>query len=333
MTDKKILVVGGAGYIGSNANKALAAAGYKTVVFDNLSTGHRRLARWGEFFKGDLGNPAGLARCFKRYKFSAVIHFAAFTAVGESVLDPAKFYGNNVANTINLLNTMRAAGVKNLIFSSSAAVYGEPVKVPITEKHPLAPLNPYGRTKLMMEQAMADYAAAYGLKYAALRYFNAAGADPQGQSGELHSPETHLIPLVLDAAAGRRTCIKVFGGDYKTPDGTCLRDYIHVTDLAQAHLLALRRLERGGSSMAFNLGNGKGFSVLEVIKAARRVTGLEVPVKMAPRRAGDPAALVASSSLIRRELGWRPEYAGLETIIDHAWRWHKHQAKPGEERI
>ena len=320
---KCVLIAGGAGYIGSHANKLLSAAGYKTVVFDNLCAGHRRLARWGELFKGDLGNPADLARCFKKYKFSAVMHFAAFAAVGESVTDPAKYYRNNVANTLNLLDAMRAAGVKHLIFSSSAATYGRPVKLPITEAHPQAPVNPYGRTKLMMEAAMADYGAAYGINHIALRYFNAAGADPDGETGELHTPETHLIPLALHAAAGRRKDIKVFGGNYKTPDGTCLRDYIHVTDLAQAHLLALKHLERGGSSGAFNLGNGKGFSVLEVIKTAEKVAGRKIKIVMVARRAGDPAALVASSALIRRVLGWKPRYAVLETIIRHAWAWEQ----------
>lgn len=323
MAMKRVLIVGGAGYIGSHANKLLNAAGYKTVVFDNLCAGHRRLARWGEFFKGDLGKPADLARCFKKYKISAVMHFAAFAAVGESVADPAKYYRNNVANTLNLLDAMRAAGVKHLIFSSSAATYGQPVKLPITEAHPQAPVNPYGRTKLMMEAAMADYGAAYGIRHIALRYFNAAGADPDGATGELHNPETHLIPLVLQAAAGRRKDIKVFGGNYKTPDGTCLRDYIHVTDLAQAHLLALKHLERGGRGGAFNLGDGKGFSVLEVIKTAEKVTGRKIKVVMAARRAGDPAALVASSARIRRVLGWKPRYAALETIIRHAWEWER----------
>ena len=322
---KNALIVGGAGYIGSQVNNLLNERGYKTVVFDNLSTGHRRLASRGVFLKGDLGNPANLARCFKKYRFSAVMHFAASAAVGESVVDPAKYYRNNVANTLNLLDAMRSAGVKNLIFSSTAAVYGEPIKTPIGEDHPQVPVNPYGRTKFMMERAMADYGAAYGMRYIALRYFNAAGADPSGETGELHKPETHLIPLVLDAAAGRKEYITVFGSNYKTPDGTCLRDYVHTVDLAQAHLLSLRRLERGGESGAFNLGNGKGFSVLEVIKAAERVTGRKVPVKLAPRRAGDPAILVASSSLARRVLGWKPEYAALETIIDHAWQWHKKQ--------
>ena len=316
-------MVGGAGYIGSHANKALTAAGYRTVVFDNLSTGHRRLACWGEFLRGDLGRPEDLARCFRKYRFDAVMHFAAFAYVGESVTDPAKYYRNNVVNTLNLLNAMRSANVRRMVFSSSCAVYGVPPKLPMRENFPFEPVNPYGRTKLMAERIMADYAAAYGLRYMALRYFNAAGADPDGEAGELHAPETHLIPLVLDVAAGRRTCINVFGGDYPTPDGTCLRDYIHVTDLAQAHLLALRRLEAGGESRAFNLGNGKGFSVRQVIDAAEKVTGRRVQVKVGPRRAGDPAALVASSALIKRELGWKPRYPGLETIIAHAWNWYR----------
>lgn len=322
---KHVLVVGGAGYIGSQTNKLLSNSGLRTVVFDNLSTGHKRLARWGEFFKGDLGNLADLARCFKKYKFSAVIHFAAFTAVGESVEDPAKYYRNNVSNTLNLLDAMRFAGVNNLVFSSSAAIYGEPEETYIKEEHPQIPVNPYGRTKLMMEQAMADYSVAYGMNYIALRYFNAAGADPEGETGELHFPETHLLPLVLDAAIGRRDCVKVFGSNYQTPDGTCLRDYVHTVDLAQAHLLALRRLESGGKSGVFNLGNGKGFSVLQVIKMAERVAGKKIPVKLVARRAGDPARLVASSLRANRVLGWKPECSGLETIISHAWKWHKKQ--------
>jgi UDP-glucose 4-epimerase len=322
---KKVLIVGGAGYIGSQTNKLLAGSGLKTVVFDNLCAGHRRLVKWGDFVKGDLARPADLARCFKKHKFSAVIHFAAFAAVGESVADPAKYYRNNVANTINLLDAMRAAGVKNLVFSSSCSVYGVPARVPITEAAPLCPISPYGRTKLIMEQAIADYARAYGLKYAALRYFNAAGADPDGQTGELHNPETHIIPLVLDAAAGRRPYVSVFGTDYKTPDGTCLRDYVHTADLAQAHLLALRYLERGGANAAFNVGNGKGFSVMQVIKATEKVTGLKVPRKLVRRRPGDPAVLVASSAAARRTLGWKPAYADIETIIEHAWAWHKKQ--------
>ena len=319
----KVLIVGGAGYIGSHTNKLFSRNGFKTVVFDNLSTGHRRLVRWGEFFKGDLGKPADLARCFKKHKFDAVMHFSAFAYVGESVTDPAKYYTNNVANTLNLLNAMRAAGVDKFIFSSSCAVYGAPAVLPMRENLPFNPMSPYGRTKRMVEDILADYSAAYGLKYAALRYFNAAGADPEGETGEMHEPETHLIPLALDAAAGLIKEIKVFGGNYPTPDGTCVRDYIHVTDLAQAHLLALRYLEKGGASGGFNLGNGKGFSVLEVIKTAERVTGRKIRVKMTPRRPGDPPALVGSAARARRVLGWRPARFKLETIIADAWKWRQ----------
>lgn len=320
---KKVLIVGGAGYIGSHVNKLLSENGIKTVVFDNLSTGHKRLSCWGEFFKGDLARPADISNCFKKHEIASVMHFAAFTAVGESVCDPAKFYTNNVSNTINLLNVMRAAGVRRLVFSSSAAVYGEPLKVPITESHPLSPVNPYGRTKFMMEQVMRDYSAAYGLKYITLRYFNAAGADPDCRIGEMHNPETHLIPLILDAASGRKKQVNIFGDDYKTPDGTCLRDYVHVSDLANAHLLSLKHLAAGGESIAFNLGIGKGFSVLEVVKAAQKVTGRKIPVEIVPRRAGDPAALIASSAYIRRKLAWVPQYRSIETIIAHAWKWHQ----------
>ena len=314
--------MGGAGYIGAHTNKALCRAGRGTVVFDNLSCGHRSFVRWGGFFRGDLRDSGALDRCFRRHGISAVVHFAAFTAVGESVTDPEKYYLNNVANTFNLLGAMRRAGVKRLVFSSSAAVYGEPVKVPITEDHRLRPVNPYGRTKFMMEQAIADYAAAYGLKYVALRYFNAAGADPDGEIGERHDPETHLIPLAIGAALGKRAPLNVFGDDYPTPDGTCLRDYVHVSDLAQGHLLALKYLERGGNSAAFNLGNGKGFSVLEILRTIEKVSGRKVPYRIAPRRVGDPPSLVASSRLTRRLLGWSPRRAAIETIVRDAWQWH-----------
>lgn len=323
MDKKKILVVGGAGYIGSHVNKALNAAGFKTVVFDNLSTGHRELLRWGEFFKGDLAKPGDLARCFKKYDIAAVMHFAAFIKVEESVAEPAKYYRNNVVNTLNLLDAMRAARLKKIIFSSTAAVYGEPVANPIDEKHPLAPVNPYGRSKLMCEQLLSDYSSAYGINYAALRYFNAAGCDPDREIGPLNKEYTHLIPLVLDAALGRRPCVKVFGSDYKTPDGTCVRDYVHVSDLAAAHLKALTYLRKGGKSAVFNLGNGLGFSVIDVVKAARGVTKCEIPVRMSPRRSGDPAGLVASAAKARKVLGWRPQYPEIETIIEHAWKWHK----------
>jgi len=261
------------------------------------------------------------------------MHFAAFTAVGESVTDPDKYYLNNVSNTFNLLGAMRRAGVKKLIFSSSAAVYGEPKKVPIDESHPLLPVNPYGRTKLMMEQAIGDYAVAYGLKYVALRYFNAAGADPDGEIGECHTPETHLLPLAIAAAMGTRDPLNVFGDDYSTPDGTCLRDYIHVADLAQAHLLALEYLEKGGDSAAFNLGNGKGFSVLQVLRTIEKVSGCKVPYRISSRRAGDPPALVASAVLAGKRLGWRPRYAAIDTIVRDAWRWHsKGRAKTSRHR-
>lgn len=320
---KKILIVGGAGYIGSHVNKLLTKSGHKTVVFDNLSTGYRCLARWGEFFKGDLASKSDLAHCFRKHRFGAVIHLSAYAYVGESVKAPAKYYRNNVANTLNLLDAMRETGTNKLVFSSSCAVYGVPNRLPMRETLLFNPVNPYGRTKLVMEWIMADYAAAYGLKYAALRYFNAAGADPDEEAGELHDPETHLIPLALEAAAGVRRDVKVFGGDYPTPDGTCVRDYIHVADLASAHLLALQYLERGGSNGGFNLGNGKGFSVLEVIRTAEKVSGKKVRVKMAPRRAGDPPALVASSSRARRVLGWKPVFPDLDTIITHAWQWHR----------
>lgn len=308
-------------------NKLLSRSGCKTVVFDNLSTGHRRLALWGEFVKGDLADKAALARCFAKHDFSAVMHFSAFAYVGESVTEPAKYYANNVANTLNLLEAMRTAGVKRFIFSSSCAVYGEPARLPMRESLPFRPVNPYGRTKKMVEEILADYAAAYGLRYAALRYFNAAGADPGGEIGELHDPETHLIPLALDTAAGLRPALKVFGRDYPTPDGTCVRDYVHVSDLARAHLLALRHLEKGGAGGGFNLGNGRGFSVLQVIKAAEKVTGRPIPVELSGRRAGDPPVLVASAARARRVLGWKPERARLEAIISDAWRWHKKRGR------
>jgi len=319
----KILVIGGAGYIGSQVNKHLNRHGFETVVFDNLSTGFRRLACYGEFFEGDLKNIEDIEKCLRKYKIKAVLDFAAFASVGESVANPAKYYRNNVVNTINLLDSLRAFNINKLIFSSTCATYGEVPPRLLTEQQPQNPVNPYGRTKWIMEMAMRDYSAAYGLNFVALRYFNAAGADPEGEVGELHNPETHLIPLVLDAASGRREYISVFGNDYKTPDGTCIRDYIHTEDLAQAHRLALEYLISGGKSAAFNLGNGNGYSVLDIIKAAECVTGRKIPMKIAGRRAGDPDFLVGSSELIKNMLGWRPQYAELEKIISHAWAWHQ----------
>ncbi|MEM7017634.1 MAG: UDP-glucose 4-epimerase GalE [Pseudomonadota bacterium] len=318
---KKILVVGGAGYIGSHMVKILLDADYQTVTLDNLVSGYRDAVSGGEFIEGDLADTVLLDELFQRHDFAAVIHFASFIQVGESVAKPAKYYRNNVLNTINLLDAMSAHNVGAFIFSSTAAIFGEPITVPIDETHPKAPVNPYGRTKLMVEQVLADYDTAYELKSVCLRYFNAAGADPGGQLGERHEPETHLIPLILQAASGQRSHITVFGRDYDTPDGTCIRDYIHVHDLCQAHLLALEQLLNGADSMAFNLGNGEGFSVQEVIDTAKAVTERDIEVQDGERRAGDPARLVADSTQARSTLNWQPQYAALPDIIGDAWRW------------
>ena len=319
----KILIAGGAGYIGSHANKLLNSQGYSTVVLDSLVYGHREAALWGNFELSELGEIEQIRAVFKKYPIDAVMHFSAFTYVGESVTDPEKYYYNNVANTLNLLKVMREFGVKFFVFSSTCATYGIPQKLPLTEDHPQSPINPYGQTKLMVEHILRDYAAAYGLKFAALRYFNAAGASVDGEIGEWHEPETHLIPLVLDVALGRREAIDVFGTDYPTPDGTCIRDYIHVTDLSDAHILALEYLKRGGESRAFNLGNGSGFSVREVIETAERVTGRKIAVREVPRRAGDPPVLVGSNVLAKEKLGWDPQFADLQVIIETAWKWHQ----------
>lgn len=324
---EKILVVGGAGYIGSHMVKMLLESGHEVVTLDNLSTGHRDAVFGGEFIRADLADRDQLEAVFSSHEFDGVLHFASFIQVGESVREPGKYYQNNVANTLNLLGAMARHGVRSLVFSSSAAIFGEPQYVPIDEGHPKAPVNPYGSSKLMVETILADYDRAHGLKSVCLRYFNAAGADPGGQLGERHEPETHLIPLVLQAASGRRPHVTVFGRDYDTPDGTCIRDYIHVTDLCQAHLLALKQLWQGGGSAAYNLGNGQGFSVREVIDAARAVTGREIPVVYGERREGDPARLVADSRLARQALGWSPEHAELETIIAHAWQWELRLAR------
>lgn len=321
--EETILVVGGAGYIGSHMVKMLLGRGYGVTTLDNLSTGHRDAVLGGEFVLGDLADRALLDKLFSERRIDGVMHFASFIQVGESVQNPARYYENNVVNTLNLLDAMVAHDVKRFIFSSSAAVYGEPIRVPIDEAHPKNPINPYGRSKWMVEQMLADYDRAYGLKSVSLRYFNAAGADPEGRLGERHEPETHLIPLVLQAASGRRESVQVFGRDYDTPDGTCIRDYVHVTDLCEAHLLALDRLLQGGASAAFNLGNGNGFSVQQVIDTACEATGKDIPVKDAPRREGDPARLVADATLARKELGWNPRYDELETIVCHAWQWEK----------
>lgn len=316
-----ILVMGGAGYIGSHMVKRLGQLGCQVTTLDNLSAGHRDAVLCGDFVQGDMADRALLDQVFAKGRFHAVMHFASFIQVGESVVEPAKYYANNVVNTLQLLDVMVAHGVRQFIFSSTAATFGEPQYVPIDESHPQQPINPYGRTKLMVEQALADYDKAYGLKSVCLRYFNAAGADPEGQLGERHDPETHLVPLVLQAASGRRAHISVFGRDYDTPDGTCIRDYIHIVDLCEAHWLAVQHLTQGGASDAFNLGNGQGFSVQEVIDTAAQVTGRAIALQEGPRRAGDPARLVADATRARRVLGWQPQYADLATIIAHAWQW------------
>lgn len=321
-----ILVCGGAGYIGSHINKELNKKGYETVVFDNLVYGHREAVKWGAFEQGDLENAEEIERVFQTYKIDAVFHFAAYAYVGESVTEPEKYYYNNVVNTLNLLHIMKKYGCKKFIFSSTCATYGEPERVPITEDMGQNPINPYGATKLMIERILQDYQKAYGLQYVGLRYFNAAGADPDGEIGESHEPETHLIPLVLDAAGGQRPDIKVFGTDYETRDGSCIRDYIHVTDLAAAHLLALNHLEAGKESSFFNLGNETGTSVLEVIDSVKKITNREFPVVLAARRPGDPETLVGSSEKAKRILGWKPVYTDIDEIVKHAWYWHEHKA-------
>lgn len=327
----KILVVGGAGYIGSHMVKQLARAGHSVVVLDNLSTGFRELARYGELVVGDLADLNLLERLFSEHGFTGVMHFAAASLVGESMQDPGKYYRNNVANTLNLLEVMVRHGVKDFILSSTAATFGEPDYVPIDEAHPQRPINPYGASKLMVERLLKDYAAAHGLSSVCLRYFNACGADPEGELGECHDPETHLIPLILQAASGRREAITVFGRDYPTEDGTCIRDYIHIEDLCSAHALALESLLSGEKqgALAYNLGNGQGYSVQQVIDAVMRVVaeeGYSLTVKEGARRPGDPAKLVADATRAKNELGWQPQYAELETIIRHAWAWEKRQA-------
>jgi UDP-arabinose 4-epimerase len=328
-----ILVTGGAGYIGSHACKSLAQAGYNPISYDNLVYGHRWAVRWGPLEEGDIADRVRLDAVIEKHRPEAVMHFAAFAYVGESVLDPGKYYRNNVAGTLTLLEAMRDHDIDKLIFSSTCATYGVPDRVPISEDHPQRPINPYGASKLMIERMLQDFDAAHGLHSISLRYFNAAGADPDGEIGEAHDPETHLIPLVLDAAAGKRPAVTVFGDDYDTPDGTCIRDYIHVSDLASAHVLALRALEAGAVTGAYNLGNGLGFSVREVITAAETVTGLAVPVEMGPRRGGDPARLVGDAASATVDLGWRPRFAGLEDILMTAWKWHQGRAMMAIGRV
>jgi UDP-glucose 4-epimerase len=318
----KVLLTGGAGYVGSHAARLLQRSGHEAWCYDNLAYGHRAAAPAGRLIEGDLSDRGKLAAVFAEKKIDAVMHFAAFAYVGESVTDPAKYYQNNIVGTLSLLDAMREAGVNRIVFSSTCATYGVPDVVPITEAEKQAPINPYGFTKLAIEHALADYARAYGLGYAALRYFNAAGAAEDGSIGEDHDPESHLIPLVLDVALGKRDEATVFGDDYPTPDGTCIRDYIHVDDLATAHLAALERL-KPGSELKLNLGTGAGASVMQVIEACRRATGHPIPAKIVGRRAGDPPALVADASLARKTLGWTPRHVGIEPIVESAWRWHQ----------
>ena len=320
-----ILVTGGAGYVGAHACKALAARGYRPVVYDNLVYGHVESVKWGPLEIGDIADRRALDAAIQRHRPAAVMHFAAFTYVGESVADPGKYYRNNVAGTLSLLEAMRDHRIDRLVFSSTAANYGKPDSVPITEEAVKAPINPYGQSKWTAERMIADFAAAHGLRAAALRYFNAAGADPQGELGELHDPESHLIPLAMQAVTGDGPTLTLFGDDYPTTDGTCIRDYIHVTDLADAHVRALEWLDGNSGAHAFNLGTGRGASVREVLDAVSQVAGKPVPLSIGPRRAGDPAELVSDPARALRDLGWKPALSDLDTIVATAWAWHNRQ--------
>lgn len=324
-TGRSILITGGAGYIGSHTVKALQASGYEVIIFDNLIHGHRDLveALDAKLIVGDIKDFSLLKRVFAQHSIEAVIHFAAYAYVGESVIKPAKYYSNNFIGTFTLLEAMRSASVNKIVFSSTCATYGLPNSVPITEDHPQKPINPYGKSKLMVEELLADFASAYNLKSVCFRYFNAAGADPEGLLGEDHQPETHLIPLVLLTALGARDNVTIFGTDYPTADGTCIRDYIHVNDLAQAHVLGLDYLLQGNNSQIFNLGNGNGFSVREIVEATEQVTGKKIKVIECDRRLGDPPILVGSSQKARQVLGWKPKYTDIKQIIAHAWQWHQ----------
>ena len=316
-----ILIVGGAGYIGSHVNKLLNQHGFETVVFDNLSKGHKESVKWGKLEIGDLSHVDEIRNVFRKYKIEAVFDFAAFIEVGESVKDPEKYYINNVANTLNLLSVMREFGVNKIIFSSTAATFGIPEYTPIDESHPQNPINTYGRTKLIVENIFKDFSQAYGLKYVVFRYFNACGADKDGEIGEWHEPESHLIPILLEAASGKRDFFQLNGIDYPTPDGTCIRDYVHVEDLAEAHLLGLNYLLNNDESKFYNLGSGSGYSNKEVLEAVKRVTGKEFKVEYGPRREGDPPILLASSEKIKKELGWNPKYLDINDIVKTAWNW------------
>jgi UDP-arabinose 4-epimerase len=318
-----ILVTGGAGYIGSHACKALARAGYTPVTFDNFEYGHRWAVKWGPLVEGDLADRNLLQQAFSEYQIDAVMHFAAYAYVGESMTEPGKYFRNNVVNTVGLLDTMVKCGIDKIVFSSTCASYGLPISVPMDEQHPQRPVNPYGESKLFIERALRWYSAAHGIRVAALRYFNAAGADPDTEIGEDHDPETHLLPLVIETALGRRSHVDIYGSDYPTPDGSAIRDYIHVTDLASAHVLALMKLQAGSGNLFLNLGTGQGYSVREIIAKVEEVSGNTVDARMAPRRAGDPAELVAATGLAAEVLGWKPEYSSLGTIVESALNWHR----------
>lgn len=320
---KTLLVVGGAGYIGSHTAKLLVKSGYEVVVFDNLSMGHERLAKYGKLIVGDLANIADISRVFEEYKIDAVFHFAAFAYVGESVKDPQKYYKNNVQNTLNLLESMLKYDVKKIIFSSTCATYGNPQYMPIDEKHPQNPINPYGKTKLVIEQILQDYDSAYNLKYVTLRYFNAAGADSDGELGEMHTPETHLIPLAVEVIHGKKDFIEVFGDNYDTKDGSCIRDYIHVEDLADAHLRAYEYLRKEKESNVFNLGTQNGLSVFEIIKTIEKISNKKIAFKISQRRDGDPATLIASPKKAFEVLKWKAKKSDIKNIIESALRWHQ----------
>lgn len=317
----RILVTGGAGYIGSHTCKALANQGHTVVTYDNLSTGHRELVRWGDFVYGDILDTQRLRACIRQHRIEGIIHFAASAYVGESVIDPGKYFRNNVCGTLSILDAMRDEGVSYIVVSGTCAVYGSPEKMPITEDTPTNPINPYGASKLFMERMLTDYEKAHGIKWMSLRYFNAAGCDPDGETGEWHEPETHLIPRALMAAMGQIPALEIFGDDYPTPDGTCIRDYVHVTDLADAHVRGMLFLGDDGPSQALNLGTGKGFSVLDMIASVRDTTGDDVAFYFTPRREGDPACLIADNNNATSILDWLPNHSNIETLVSTAWRW------------
>jgi UDP-glucose-4-epimerase GalE len=328
---RNVLVTGGAGYIGSHAAKALDRAGYRVVVYDNLDAGHRSAVRHGEFVEGDVADVTRLRETLRRHEIGSVMHFAAFLDVGESVREPVRYYRNNVTGALGVLEAMTLESARQFVFSSTCATYGDPIETPMTESHPQRPINSYGETKLAIERALPHFERAYGLRFAALRYFNAAGADPDGEIGEDHCPEIHIIPRAIDAATGGAR-LQVFGDDYPTPDGTCLRDYVHVSDLADAHLRALDALVETGKSGAYNLGTGRPHSVREVIDAVSKVTGRPVPWSIAPRRPGDPAVLYAAPAKAHAELHWTPRFTSLESIAETAWNWHRTHPKGYQDK-